>query len=107
MEGVTCPPISRRALLAAAAGVSCARPKAERFFGYCFVANYDGHSIAAVDLTRFKTRRQIGLDAAPSQILARPKTTKAYALAPASGTIYEIEASLVSITNRVKAGDDA
>ena len=91
----------------AAAAVSCSKPKAERFLGYCFVANYDSHSIAAVDLTRFKTRRQIALDAAPSQVLARPKTTKAYALAPANGTIYEIEASLLSITNRVKAGNHA
>jgi YVTN family beta-propeller protein len=100
--------ISRRALLvSSAAALSCARPKAERFLGYCFVANYDGHSIAAVDLTRFKTRQQIPLDAAPSQILARPKTTRAYALTPASGTIHEIEASLLAIPRRVKAGNDA
>jgi YVTN family beta-propeller protein len=109
MEGVTRSLISRRALLvsSAAAAIGCSRPKAERFLGYCFVANYDGHSIAAVDLTRFKTRTQIALDAAPSQILARPKTTKAYALAPSNGTIYELEASLLSITRRVKAGNDA
>jgi YVTN family beta-propeller protein len=101
--------ISRRALLlsSAAAAAGCARPKAGRFLGYCFVANYDGHSIAAVDLTRFKTRRQIPLDAAPTQILARPKTTRAYALAAGNGTVYELEASLLSITRRVKAGNEA
>jgi YVTN family beta-propeller protein len=105
---VTRPLISRRALLvSSAAAIGCAPPKAERFLGYCFVANYDGHSIAAVDLTRFKTRQQIPLDAAPAQVIARPKTTKAYALAPANGTIYEIEASLVSVTRRVKAGNEA
>jgi YVTN family beta-propeller protein len=102
------PPISRRALLlSSAAAAACSRPKAERFLGYCFVANRDSRSIGVVDLTRFRTRQQIPLDAAPSQVLARPKTTKAYVLAPANGAIYEIEASLLTITRRVRAGNAA
>ena len=102
------PRISRRALLlSSAAAASCTRPKAERFFGFCFIANRDGRSIGVVDLTRFRTRRQIPLDAAPSQVLARPKTTRAYVLAPANGTIYEIEAGLLTITRRVRAGNSA
>jgi YVTN family beta-propeller protein len=102
------PLISRRSLLvSSAAAAACARPKAQRFFGYCFVANRDSRSIGVVDLTRFRTRRQIPLDAAPSQVLARPKTTKAYVLAPANGTIYEIEAGLLTITRRVRAGNTA
>jgi YVTN family beta-propeller protein len=40
-------------------------------------------------------------------VLARPKTTKAYVLAPANGTIYEIEAGLLTITRRVRAGNTA
>jgi YVTN family beta-propeller protein len=91
----------------AAAAVGCSRPKAERFLGYCFVANHGSRSIAAVDLTRFKTRQQIPLDAAPGQVLARPKTTRAYVLAPSNGSVYELDASLLSITRRVKAGNDA
>ena len=75
--------------------------------GYCFVANRDGRSIGVVDLTRFRTRQQIALDAAPSQVLARPKTTKAYVLAPDNGTVYEIEAGLLTITRRVRAGNAA
>jgi YVTN family beta-propeller protein len=102
------PPISRRCLLVSGvAAAACSRPKAQRFFGYCFVANRDSHSIAVVDLTRFRTRRQIPLDAAPSQVLARPKTTQAYVLAPGNGTIYEVEASLLTITRRVRAGNTA
>ena len=102
------PLISRRSLLlSSAAAAACTRPKAQRFFGYCFVANRDSHSIGVVDLTRFRTRRQIPLDAAPSQVLARPKTTQAYVLAPANGTIYEIEAGLLTITRRVRAGNTA
>jgi YVTN family beta-propeller protein len=102
------PLISRRSLLVStAAAAACTRPKAQRFFGYCFVANHDSRSIGVVDLTRFRTRRQIPLDAAPSQVLARPKTTQAYVLAPANGTIYEIEAGLLTITRRVRAGNTA
>src|ERR1039457_4220290 len=102
------PLISRRALLvSSAAAAACSRPKAQRFLGYCFVANRDGHSIAVVDLPRFRTRQQIPLDAAPSQVLARPKTTKAYVLAPANGTLYEIEAGLLTITRRIRAGNAA
>src|ERR1039457_6952610 len=102
------PLISRRALLvSSAAAAACSRPKAQRFLGFCFVANRDGRSIGVVDLTRFRTRRQIPLDAAPSQVLARPKTTRAYVLAPANGTIYEIEAGLLTITRRIRAGNAA
>ena len=99
--------ISRRALLLSSAFAACSRPKAQRFFGYCFVANRDSRSIGVVDLSRFRTRQQIPLDAAPSQVLARPKTTKAYVLAAANGAIYEIEASLLTITRRVRAGNAA
>jgi len=99
--------ISRRALLLSSAAAACSRPKAQRFLGYCFVANRDSRSIGVVDLSRFRTRQQIPLDAAPSQVLARPKTTRAYVLAPANGAIYEIEASLLTITRRVRAGNAA
>ena len=102
------PLVTRRALLlASAAAVACNKPKAERFLGFCFVANHDTRSVAVVDLTRFRTRQQIPLDAAPSQILARPKSTNAYVLAPDTGAIYEIEAGLLTITRRVRAGNDA
>src|ERR1039458_3908577 len=46
-------------------------------------------------------------DAPPARVLARPKPTKPYVLAPANGTIYEIEAGLLTITRRVRAGNAA
>lgn len=94
-------------LLSSVAAAACTQPKAQRFLGYCFVANREGRSVGVVDLTRFRTRQQIPLEAAPSQVLARPKTTKAYVLAPDNGTIYEIEASLLTVTRRVRAGNAA
>ncbi|MEO8370873.1 MAG: YncE family protein [Candidatus Solibacter sp.] len=102
------PPISRRALLLTSlAAAGCSKPKAKRFQGFCFVANRDGRSVAVVDLTRFRTRQQIALDAAPSQILSRPKTTQAYVLTPSNGTVHEIEASLLKITRRTRTGNEA
>ena len=94
-------------LITSLAAAGCSKPKAKRFQGFCFVANRDGRSVAVVDLTRFRTRQQIGLEASPSQILSRPKTTQAYVLTPSNGTIHEIEASLLKITRRTRAGNDA
>jgi DNA-binding beta-propeller fold protein YncE len=101
--------ISRRQLLAAAtlAAAGCRQPKAPRFFGYCFVANREGRSIGAVDLSHFRMRRQIALDAEPEQMLAHPKLSKAYALAPDNGTVYEIDGDTQTITRRAHAGNTA
>jgi DNA-binding beta-propeller fold protein YncE len=85
----------------------CNQPKAPRFFGYCFVANREGKSIGAIDLSHFRMRRQIPLDAAPEQILAHPKLSKAYALASQNGTVYEIDGDTQTITRRARAGNTA
>lgn len=104
-------PISRRALVAgaAAAAAGCTQPKAQPFPGFCFVANRDGRTIGVVDLSRFRMRRQIPLDAAPEQMLAHPdpKQAKAYALAPQNGTVYEIDANTLGVSRRVRAGNGA
>jgi YVTN family beta-propeller protein len=100
--------ISRRALLAAtAASVACKQPKAPRFAGLCFIANRDGRTIGVVDLSRFRMKRQIALDAAPAQMLAHPKQPLAYALAPDNGTVYEIDAGTLAIPRRARAGNRA
>jgi DNA-binding beta-propeller fold protein YncE len=101
--------ISRRAMLAAlgAAAVGCRQPKAPRFLGFCFVANRDGRSVGVVDLSHFRMRRQIALDAAPEQMLAHPRLARAYALAPQNGTVYEIDANTLAVARRAKAGNIA
>ena len=103
--------ISRRALLSAtaAAAVACRQPKAPRFFGFCFIANRDGRSIGAVDLSHFRMRRQIPLDAAPEQVLAHPnpKRARVYALAPENGTVYEIDANTLAVVRRARGGNNA
>jgi len=89
--------------------LACDQAKAPRFSGFCFVANREGRSIGVVDLSHFRMRRQIPLDAPPEQVLAHPdaKQAKAYALAPESGTIYEIDANTLTIARRARGGGSA
>jgi len=97
--------ISRRSLLLGpAALVACGRRKATGFQGYCFVANQEGRTLAVVDLTNFRVRRQIPLDAAPSFVLPHPSRPKALVLAPAAGTVYEIDAASLSVSRHARAG---
>ena len=83
------------------------RPKATGFRGFCFVANRDSRSIAVIDLTHFRVRRQIPLDAAPAAVLAHPNAARVYVLAPDTGTVYEIDAVSLSISRRARAGNAA
>ncbi|MGA3237914.1 MAG: hypothetical protein ABSG03_16615 [Bryobacteraceae bacterium] len=101
------PVLSRRSLLLAAAAAACGPPKARGYRGYCFVANQESRSVAAIDLTNFRLRRQIPLDDAPSAIIAHPSRLKAYVLAPGAGTVYEIDAVKLAVSRRTPAGGRA
>ena len=100
--------ISRRdLLLSTAALAACGPPKATEFSGYCFVANQGSRSVAAIDLRRFRVRKQIALDAAPDLVVRHPTAAKVYVLAAAAGTVYEVEAASLSASRRVRAGAQA
>jgi DNA-binding beta-propeller fold protein YncE len=71
------------------------------------VANRDSRSVAVVDLTRFRVRRQIPLDAAPSLVLPHPTSAKVYVLAPETGAVYEIDAASLAVKRRARAGNAA
>ena len=101
------PVLSRRSLLLAAAAAACDPPKARGYRGYCFVANQESRSVAAIDLTNFRLRRQIPLDDAPAAIVAHPSQPKAYVLAPGAGTVYEIDAVRLAVSRRTRAGSSA
>ena len=109
MENVARSPISRRTLLLspALALAACRKPKATRFPGYCFVANQDGRSVAVVDLSGFRVRKQIHLDAAPTVVLRHPEHPVVFVLAPQSGTVYEIDAVSLAIGRTARAGSQA
>jgi YVTN family beta-propeller protein len=100
--------IPRRAFLAAsAAALACGRRKARAFPGYCFVANQESRSVAAVNLTSFHVRKQIPLDAAPAAVLPHPALARVFVLAPDAGTVYEIDAGPLAVTRRARAGNQA
>jgi DNA-binding beta-propeller fold protein YncE len=99
--------ISRRALLAATITGACSRPKATGYRGYCFVANQGSRSIAVVDLTQFRVRRQVALDAAPSLVLPHPSAARVYVLASDAGTVYELDAVSLAVRRRIRAGNTA
>lgn len=105
---MTRPEISRRTLLlSSAAAFACGRPKAPRFHGYCFVANQGSRSVGVVDLNRFRLRKQIPLDAAPSAVLSHPTKPNVFVLAPQTGTIYEIDAGRLALSRSARAGSQA
>lgn len=86
---------------------NCARRKATGYRGYCIVANHDSRSLTIVDLTRFRVRRQIPLDAAPSLVIPHPAEAKVYVLAAEAGTVYEIDAVSLAVRRRARAGNVA
>ena len=97
--------ISRRGLLlSTAVALACGRRKATAYPGYCFVANRQGRNVAVVDLSHFRVRKQIGLDAAPGLVIAHPEKPFAYALAPGNGTVYELDAATLAVSRRVRGG---
>ena len=102
------PRFSRRGLLlAAAAAAGCGPKKATGYPGYCLVANQGSRSVAVVDLLNFRRLPAVPLDAAPSAILAHPNLPKALVLAPQAGTVFEMDASRLSLARRVHAGNEA
>jgi DNA-binding beta-propeller fold protein YncE len=99
--------ISRRALLAGcASALGCGHRKAVGLSGLCFVANEAGRSVTVVDLSRFRVRRQIALEAAPAEVISHP-SHKVFVLAPEAGTVYEIDAVKLALTRRARAGGRA
>ena len=100
--------ISRRGLLMASAGaLACGRRKATAYPGYCLVANRQGRNVAVVDLSRFRVRKQIALDSAPTLVVPHPDKPVAFALAPANGTVYELDAAALAVSRRMRAGNTA
>jgi len=100
--------ISRRRWLAGAAGLGACRPKlAKRFNGYALVANRGSRTLAVVNLTRFKTEKQIPLGAAPDQILVHAGDHAALILLPETGTVAEVTAESLAIGQRRKVSDRA
>jgi DNA-binding beta-propeller fold protein YncE len=99
--------ISRRTCLAAGlASVlsACRKQRGDGFAGYAFVANEEGHAIAAVDLTAFAVARHIRLTGAPRAVIAHPSRPVVFALTPDTGTLHEIDAGTLSKARSLRLG---
>lgn len=104
------PLLSRRRLLitaAAGAATACGPAKAVGYRGYCLVANRAGRNVGVVDLLRFRLRKQIPLDAEPSEIVAHPSAPKAFVLSPETGTVWEIDTERLAVRRRVRIANRA
>ncbi len=82
--------------------LSCGPKKGTGYPGHVFVANQEGRSVAAVDLSLFSVTRHIPLDAAPAAIVAHPTRPAVYVLTPQSGAIHEISTSNFTVRRKLK-----
>src|SRR2546430_14748649 len=98
--------MNRRAfLLALTPALSCRRPPAIGF--NAFVANEEGRSVAAVDLTTFRVIRQIGIDGAPTAVISHSSRPAVYCLTPQTGTVHEIDPVTFVVRRRVRVAPSA
>jgi DNA-binding beta-propeller fold protein YncE len=86
----------------AAIASACSRKKTA---GYdIFVANEAGNAIAVIDLTAFALTKHIRLGESPNAVIADGVRPRVYALAPGSGTLYEIDTGSLSVARKITLG---
>lgn len=87
---------------------NCGRhDRAKGFPGYAFVANEDGHAVAAVDLEVFAVARHIRLDGAPTAVLANSRMGRVFALTPENGTVHEIHTDTLTFSGKTGVASSA
>lgn len=92
---------TRRQFLWLASLAGCRRRRSTGFPGYALVGSPEDCSVAAVDLNAFAFARRIPLPAPPAALLAHPSLPLAWALAPESGLVCELDLA------RLRAGRQA
>jgi len=96
--------VSRRAFLGVPLAVACGKKTATGFRGYAFVANEEGQAIAVVDLQALAVAKHIPIEGQPTQVVAAKTRTSVYALAPAAGTLFEIQSDRLSVKRKLNVG---
>src|SRR3712207_6612139 len=92
---------------ATALTAACRRNRATAFPGHALIANAEGRSVAAVDLTTFTLAKRIVLNGAPTQVIALRNRPAALVLTPENGTIHEIDTRQLSLTRSVRIAQSA
>lgn len=103
---VSSSPLSRRAVLALPFAAACSSRRAG-YRGYAFIANEEGHAVAAVDLQALAVARHIPLHGAPVDVIALRTRPFVYALTPENGSIQEIQADRLSFARKLAVGSQA
>ena len=83
--------LSRRQWLLAPGLLACRRRRPSAFPGFALVANPEDRAVSVVDLRTFTLARQIRLPAPPGPLLAHPSKPVAWALAPDSGLLCQLD----------------
>jgi hypothetical protein len=91
----------------AAVAAGCRRKRDSGFDGYAFVANEEGHAVAAVDLSAFAVARHIRLAEAPGQVIAHPSKPFVYVLTPRVGLLHEIGTETLSVRRTLQVAASA
>jgi YVTN family beta-propeller protein len=100
--------ITRRALLGGSlAMVGCAPQKGTGFPGFAIVASEAEHTISAVSLERFRVVRQLGVEAAPSQVIAIANPALVLCLLPSRGTLIAIDREGVAVRQKIRVADQS
>jgi len=103
--------LSRRTLLVAGAAgavlAACKPQLAKRFNGYCFVANKGSHTLAVVNLTRFRVDKHVALESAPDSVMPHAQGSAVLALLPSAGTVVEVPAATLVISRSKKLAAQA
>ena len=101
------PHVTRRAILALPWAAACTTSRRPEFRGYAFIANEEGHAVAAVDLEALAVARHIPLDSAPVDVLALRRRPFVYALTPENASLQEIQADRLSFARKLAVGSQA
>jgi YVTN family beta-propeller protein len=97
--------MDRRAFLLAIPTLGCRRLPSVGFD--VFVANQDGRSVAAVDLTTFRVRREVGIDGNPTAIISHGQRSAIYVLTPQTGTVHELDPVSLSVRRKSRVAASA
>src|ERR1700730_5533296 len=90
--------MDRRTFLLAIPTLGCRRPLSVGFD--VFVANHDGRSVVAVDLTTFSVRKEVGIDGNPTAIISHGQRPAIYVLTPQTGTVHELDPVSLSVRRK-------
>lgn len=100
--------ITRRAWIGGALAMTgCAPHKGTGFPGFAIVASEGEHTLSAISLERFRVTRQLGLEAAPSEVMALANPAQVLCLLPSRGMLIATDAEAVAVRQRVRVGDES